>query len=617
MAAVAVTAENTRVEDAEDDTGYSNIGGGAGGSSEAPFAYQGSNLYNRKVTSAAGAGFFYDPTSDSGAAQDMTATAKRHWMVKIMVSDYGGLDSTDGVRIRIGSDGSNYDVYVLAGSDSPLAVMAEYRPVGGLLVFPVSANEATAYADSGKGAGTPTLTAIDYFGAVYAFTTSSAKNENCGLDAIDLGVGLFLVGGDGGDADGIYQDFVDEDEGTVANRWGYARAADGGGLLAFGNWRIGENSGGAVATVFDDSLAVITWLDGMFEAGFSRVSVNLGDASTDVTDGCLHIGAGSIDDVDTRPDYIVSNTTGVFLFNGTLRNFRNVTLTSACTINGAIECALLTQGSADIEDSIIRTTSLTSVACLQDPTFGASSDLNNTAFIQAGAGHAIEIDTAGVYTLTNITFSGYGANASDSAALDITETTGTVTINWSGGTEPTYKTAGADVIIQNTVNVSVTALDAGTGVEGARVHLFADSGGDLPAGKSTTITRSGSTATATATAHGLTAGQLVRIKDADQVEYNGIKTIVDVPTANTFTFTVSGTPTTPATGTITCTGFIINDLTNASGLVENAGWPFSSDQPVIGFIRKGTSEPVYKTADIVGTITSAGLAITTPMISDA
>jgi len=68
--------------------------------------------------------------------------------------------------------------------------------------------------------------------------------------------------------------------------------------------------------------------------------------------------------------------------------------------------------------------------------------------------------------------------------------------------------------------------------------------------KSVTITRSGSTATATATAHGFVLDQQIRIAGAAQAEYNGIFRITNI-TANTFDFAVTGTPVTPATGTIT------------------------------------------------------------------
>lgn len=64
------------------------------------------------------------------------------------------------------------------------------------------------------------------------------------------------------------------------------------------------------------------------------------------------------------------------------------------------------------------------------------------------------------------------------------------------------------------------------------------------------ITRSGSTATVTAaTAHGLATGDSVLIQGADQSEYN-IQAVVTKLTATTFTYQVSGTPVTPATGTI-------------------------------------------------------------------
>lgn len=67
----------------------------------------------------------------------------------------------------------------------------------------------------------------------------------------------------------------------------------------------------------------------------------------------------------------------------------------------------------------------------------------------------------------------------------------------------------------------------------------------------TSITRSGSTATATKTAHGLRDGVRVVVAGADQPEYNVNDVAITVTSADTFTFPVTGTPATPATGTIT------------------------------------------------------------------
>lgn len=64
------------------------------------------------------------------------------------------------------------------------------------------------------------------------------------------------------------------------------------------------------------------------------------------------------------------------------------------------------------------------------------------------------------------------------------------------------------------------------------------------------ITRSSSTATVTtATAHGLTTGDYVTISGAAQAEYN-VTAKVTVTSTLIFTYTVSGTPVTPATGTL-------------------------------------------------------------------
>lgn len=66
----------------------------------------------------------------------------------------------------------------------------------------------------------------------------------------------------------------------------------------------------------------------------------------------------------------------------------------------------------------------------------------------------------------------------------------------------------------------------------------------------TGITRVGQTATAVAAvAHGLANGDLVVVSGANQAEYNGTFVIENITTTD-FDYTVSGSPTTPATGTI-------------------------------------------------------------------
>lgn len=66
------------------------------------------------------------------------------------------------------------------------------------------------------------------------------------------------------------------------------------------------------------------------------------------------------------------------------------------------------------------------------------------------------------------------------------------------------------------------------------------------------LTRSGTTATATtATDHRVAIGMQVTMAGADQTEYNGTFTVTSVSSDTSFSYTVSGSPVTPATGTIT------------------------------------------------------------------
>lgn len=84
----------------------------------------------------------------------------------------------------------------------------------------------------------------------------------------------------------------------------------------------------------------------------------------------------------------------------------------------------------------------------------------------------------------------------------------------------------------------------------------------------TSITQSSSTATVTtAASHSLSTGHYVFIIGATQSEYNGIQQVT-VTGASTFTFTVTGSPASPATGTIyyvkqsVCTSFTYDDEFN-------------------------------------------------------
>jgi hypothetical protein len=86
--------------------------------------------------------------------------------------------------------------------------------------------------------------------------------------------------------------------------------------------------------------------------------------------------------------------------------------------------------------------------------------LTDVAFTtETASRHAIRIAAAGTYALAGVTFSGFTHD------IDITATSGTVTINVTGGGDaPTYVSAGATVVINAGATLTVTGVVPGSDV---------------------------------------------------------------------------------------------------------------------------------------------------------
>lgn len=320
---------------------------------------------------------------------------------------------------------------------------------------------------------------------------------------------------------------------------------------------------------------------------------------------------------------------------GTINLAKAITITeltindySTIDASGAdfVECSVLTVPASN--DSITTTSATSFTSCsldVSDVTAGnrwcslADPSIFNTCTFTGGGGHALRITTTGSYTLTNLTWTSFGADASTGAAI-YNDSGGLVTLTISGGTTPSIKNGASatTTLIINPVNTTITVIDVNTGspVSGARVLITAsDDTGAMPFEDSTTITRSGSVATATCTAHGLVTGKQALIKGSLQPEYNGVFTITSTG-ANTFEYTVTGTPTTPATGTIVTTGVVIHGTTNGSGIITD-NRSHTLDQPITGRVRKATGGTLYKTGTVSGTIDNVtGFSSTVQLIPD-
>jgi len=471
MAVVSVSAQNTRLDDAESTTNWGGIGGGTGEALETDFFYQGSNCIARK--GAAGARGFYmsdDVDSDlSGAGTYNTV------MFKVICTTPGLLDTkaTPGFFISIGSastpasQSSDYYSYYVRGSD-------DYPVDESWQIIPIDPN-VVAYRDATT--GTPGLTVVDYYALEYD-QTGVSKSPNQGVDAVDIGAGLTLVGGDSTDPDGVWSDFSDFDFGTGSNRFGYVRERDGI-FFCFGKLIIGSGT----ATVFNDTGQTVVFSDGLFAAGFSGVEVDLSNATNDVDfTNTLLKGIGTTTDEDTRPIFTVTGTSGAFdALTTTWDNFEAITFTSAATATSctfsACDSLALAGGTLD-SCTIFGASTADSVAFITDSTLANISDCDFTF----SDGHAIEITAAGTYSFAGNILTGYGgtpgsnltpSSGSTDAAI-YNNSGGLVTINISGGgsTPSIRNAASSTTIVNNTVDLDIHVEDAsGTAVENAQVYV--------------------------------------------------------------------------------------------------------------------------------------------------
>ena len=314
---------------------------------------------------------------------------------------------------------------------------------------------------------------------------------------------------------------------------------------------------------------------------------------------------------------LVELTTCSFTGMGTF-GFDSNTTADGCTFR---DTQLITQGGADITDCRIVDSAVSTAMSVDNIDL-----VTGCTFISAGTGHAVDLGTiaASVSKTWNNTDSGYASSdglTGNETILVSVNSGQTLTVNVSSGAStPTIKNDGTGTVTviagAVTTKITVTSNTDNSAVEGAAVVIKAASTvGGLPFEDVVTITRSGTVATVTHTAHGLSSNNWVEIEDAVQNEYNRLKQIT-VTTVNAYTFVVTGSPTTPATGTILATAVLINGLSDVLGEISDTR-TLSVDQGFTGSVKKGSSSPVFVGSDLSGTILKdSGFIQTVALIPD-
>jgi len=93
------------------------------------------------------------------------------------------------------------------------------------------------------------------------------------------------------------------------------------------------------------------------------------------------------------------------------------------------------------------------------------SIFTNSTFIGSGSsGHAIRITTPGTYTLTKLTFTSFGASATNFSAI-YNDSGGLVTLNVSGGNSPTIRNGtSASTVVNNVITLTLNGLVTGSDI---------------------------------------------------------------------------------------------------------------------------------------------------------
>lgn len=542
-----------------------------------------------------------DGTFTPSSAVDLSGTKHvRFWIL----STHGGLlnvASSGGIQF-FASDGSNTGYWYVGGKDT--------YP-GGWWNAVVDVSRAV---DSGT---KPTsMNAITSMGIRINLTGVGKNIDNLWIDNLCVCDGLIAYGDDGGgnfDFSDIYS--IENTPSTG----GYGILTKIGGVyFSTGVLEMGDSSGSNNCYFNDQSNVLV------FEQREVSTSNNINTSL---------MGISIVDNGTGETRFVLGAKAGTAGISGDTIRVQNTSQTSKFYIDGdntnvdyfkIYGCSILDAGAINfpanatnveilssnfescgdiyINTAIVKYSNIISANDAGCVISSTSHNFSDNKLINCG--HGIDFPTANTFGLTNCNF------INNTYDIEFSAASGDLIINATNSDPSTYEITGSGSSV--TINISAdidieVVTEDDVAIENARVFIEADSDGSYPSYKSvTSITRVSDTATVSCTGHGLYNQQYAIIRGANQQEYNGIHQITYID-ANSFSYTVSGTPDTPATGTITLTMRMMQELTTALGIASES-IKYVGSQPIQGWIRKCTSTPIYKETTISGTFTADGFS---------
>lgn len=580
-------------------TGWTALGGGAAGlnAPETDYFLQGNNCISKNAFASANKGMIYSAGSQTITSGDAVFMWLTHHTPGSLDVEAG---TPGGIQMVIGDAASAYKQWDVAGKDT-----VDYgAPWICAVIDPtVTADDTT---------GSPSST-TSFFGALWNLPSGGpTKGSPNGIDAFRFGGRLTMTAGDGTSGYATWAGAATYADANI-RRWGQLQTGRGS-IIARGRMRLG--SSGTAVDMRDASRFILFDRLPKVSSTFNEIEIVNASSNIDWTNIIVAQLLGS-PQTATRARWVTTNNATVALKSCTFIDMGTWGISSGFTGTSCtwLRCGLVTQTGSTLTSCTFTETNDTAKALVVD----TIANVTGCTFNSSGTKYAIEgFSTAGSYNLTDLTFNGYAASdgSTGNEAIHVLATTGTVTLNISGGTTPSVHTEGATISkVINPVTTEVTVqTTAGAAIQNARVLVRA-SAGPLPFNASVTIANSGTTATVTHTAHGILTNDKVEINGASHWQNNGVFQIT-VTGANTYTYTLPSDPGSSPTGTITSTWVALEGLTNASGYIS-ASRSFGAAQPITGRARKSSASPYYKTGGISGSINaSSGFSVTLALVSD-
>lgn len=447
-----VTSQVTRISSVEGSLTTVSVGGGAGAAANTDIFIQGSQSVGRRQSNTTLSGYLLD----TGLGIDLSATSV-HVGFWVWHTHYSVLTA---LRVRMASTTSSNDW------DEHIVPLTEYPSLGGWIRVWVDISRTP----DATGGSALNEASVQYFGVINSLPSVGGNAANLIMDAVDHTTGGLLLTG----TSGVFNDFVSADEGNSTNKYGVITTLSG---IMYCRARLTLGSASSLAFT-DSNFTLIFPQQNLVENTFMGLTCDLQNASTAIT-----MTGGAISSPGTKKaDFTVTGTSGTLSVDScSFTALRSLTFTSKPTItnNSFINCGQIIAPGTTFTGNTITNYSGTSdtSAVVWDVATNPNGYLDNCVFNRGtGATHAIEFGTTSPTTLdlTGIEFNNYSAsNNTASSAIHIKRTTGTVTVNISGGDTPSYKTDGATVSIVSSVTITLTNLKTNT-----EVRVYTNSGGN-------------------------------------------------------------------------------------------------------------------------------------------